>query len=147
VDTILLSVETTYKNVGNKLVMLFNDNNKVSTGTILQALGSDLLVGIIDLLRAFVVDLVRLGADIIRGLRGLLTMRIKVPVFTKLYESISGKACNVLDIVSLILAIPITILSKVITGKKPPMLPEISPDTYVSISVFVRDEQDLPWAS
>ena len=130
IGTLADSLQKTASDVGEKLVLLLDSDRSVSAGKVVQAIGSDILVGVLDLLRLFVVDLIRLGADIIKGIQSLLTCRINMPIFTRLYEDISGRPCNVLDIVSLILAIPITIITKIFTGEKPPLLPKVSADTY-----------------
>ncbi|KAL8689416.1 MAG: hypothetical protein Q9224_004644 [Gallowayella concinna] len=130
IGTLADSLQKTASDVGEKLVLLFDSDRSVSAGKVVQAIGSDILVGVLDLLRLFVVDLIRLGADILKGLQSLLTCRIKMPIFTRLYEDMSGRPCNVLDIISLILAIPMTIITKIFTGEKPPLLPTVSPDTY-----------------
>ncbi|KAL8799637.1 MAG: hypothetical protein Q9182_005739 [Xanthomendoza sp. 2 TL-2023] len=130
IGTLADSLQKTASDVGEKLVLLFDSDRSVSAGKVVQAIGSDILVGVLDLIRLFVVDLIRLGADILKGLQSLLTCRINMPIFTRLYEDISGRPCNVLDIISLILAIPMTIITKIFTGEKPPLLPTVSPDTY-----------------
>jgi hypothetical protein len=57
--------------------------------------------------------------DAVKGLQSALNASIDIPVISYIYKLISGDDLSILDLLCLILAVPITILYKVIFGSAP----------------------------
>jgi hypothetical protein len=60
-----------------------------------------------------------LAAELISGIKEILNTTIYIPVITPLLRKLGVKDFSFLDAVSLIIAIPVTVMFKVITGKPP----------------------------
>jgi hypothetical protein len=71
--------------------------------------------------------------DAVKGLQSALNASIDIPVISYIYKLISGDDLSILDLLCLILAVPITILYKVIFGSAP-----FSADS-------VNQLNNLPW--
>lgn len=128
------SMNETMQTLADDLVMLFKSGgDSLSVGQVLQELGVDVLIGIIDAIRTVVVGLVNLGSLIIQDFKAFINYKINIPIFSALYkEFISGGTdLTVLDGLSMLLAIPITIFSKLMTGAAPPDLTGLSYDNLV----------------
>ncbi|KAL8689150.1 MAG: hypothetical protein Q9218_005112 [Villophora microphyllina] len=121
VQPAIASLQQTVTTVGKDIITLFSNNNKsLSVSEALQKLGVDVLLGIIDAIRAVIVGLIRLGADIIKDFRDYITKTINIPIFSALWKTyISGSELTFLDGLALLLAIPVTIISKLLTNKTP----------------------------
>ncbi|TKA26923.1 hypothetical protein B0A49_13930, partial [Cryomyces minteri] len=57
-----------------------------------------------------------------------------VPVISALWNKIAGHPLTALDAISLIIAIPTTILTKLLTGNKPPTFQNMGADFHASLS-------------
>lgn len=55
-----------------------------------------------------------------------MPIRIDIPILSPLYKLITGDDLSLFDAVCFIIAIPATVITKVITGSAPPSLPEIN---------------------
>jgi hypothetical protein len=122
------------QNLSDDLVLLFKKNGtSLSVGEILQKLGTDVLLGIIDAIRTLVVGLINMGALILEDFKTYINYEINIPIFSALYKEFisGGTALTLLDGLALLLAIPITIFSKLITGKAPPDMTGLSYDNLV----------------
>ncbi|HXE13324.1 MAG TPA: hypothetical protein VN633_14455 [Bryobacteraceae bacterium] len=71
--------------------------------------------------------------DAVKGLQSALNASIDIPVISYIYKLISGDDLSILDLLCLILAVPVTILYKVIFGSAP-----FSADS-------VNQLNNLPW--
>ncbi|KAL8710270.1 MAG: hypothetical protein Q9225_007310 [Loekoesia sp. 1 TL-2023] len=112
----------TVTTIGNDIVMLFSDNgNSLNTGQILQKLGADVLVGIVDAIRAVITGLIKLGGDIIKDFKDFINKAVNIPIFSGLWKTFisGGTKLTVLDGLALLLAIPVTIIYKIVTNKAP----------------------------
>lgn len=106
--------------IGQDLVHLFSSQGKsISTKQVLQKLGVDILLGIIDAIRSVVVGLVKMGAQILSDFKGYLNLKINIPIFSALYKKFisGGSDLSLLDGLALIIAIPVTVLTKMATGR------------------------------
>jgi hypothetical protein len=66
------------------------------------------------------VKIVSLGANIITELQKILHRKINVPILSRLFEIISkGRPLTLLNALSLLVAAPVTIVAKIVTGATP----------------------------
>jgi hypothetical protein len=122
------------QNITDDLVLLFKTNGtSLSVSQVLQRMGADVLIGIIDAIRTVVVGLVNMGALILQDFKAYINYPIDIPIFSALYKEFisGGTELSVLDALALLLAIPVTILSKLATGKAPPDLTGLDYDKLV----------------
>jgi hypothetical protein len=108
--------------LSDDIVLLFKKGgNSLSVGEILQKLGVDVLIGLIDVIRNVVVGLIAEGALILQDLK-TFNYKINIPIFSVLYKKFisGGTDLTVLDGLSMLLTIPITIFGKLMTGKALP---------------------------
>lgn len=134
IDSLKHSVTT----IGQDLVLLFsNQTNSIGTKQVLEKLGADILLGIIDAIRSVVVGLVRMGAQIIADFQGYINLKINIPIFSALYkEFISGGTdLTILDGLALIIAIPLTILTKLVTNRSPVDLTSVNYNDLVNNTI------------
>jgi hypothetical protein len=96
-------------------------------GDLLKTMGSHAMVNAIGILEEIVTGLFDLFEQIILKLALLVNEPIKIPVLSALYKKISGNDLTVLDAVCLILAIPITIIYKLVRQESPKKIPGIEP--------------------
>src|ERR1700675_1613461 len=98
---------------------LYGANPNPSTGELVQVVGIKVLVGILKTLKNVVTGLIRAGARIIDVFRDLLNKEIQVPLFSGLFKGLTSLKFTVLNVISILLAIPATWLSFLFTDKKP----------------------------
>jgi hypothetical protein len=91
----------------------------MNVGELFKALGTDVLIGFLDVIKTLVVGVLRVGAQVLSDIKGVMNCGIHIPVFSALYKKISGKDLSMLDELSPIIAIPVTVFTKAIPGKKP----------------------------
>ncbi|KAL7272159.1 hypothetical protein RUND412_005045 [Rhizina undulata] len=120
VEPALNSIMHSAETIGKDFAELFNANSELSTQEIFKWLGSNIRLAFIDVLRKIAVGMIRLMADIIRDLQAFANQSINIPLLSALYKKISGGSdLSVLDSFALLIAIPSTVIYKVLTGKKP----------------------------
>jgi len=82
-----------------------------------------LIEGGIAITKAVTDGLLTAFDDIIKGLfdpsTGLLTAEIDIPVLSWLYNALTGEKLSILSLISLVLAIPVTVMYRVIAGNYP----------------------------
>ena len=123
VEPAVASLSNTCETLATDLVQLFQSGGKsLSVGQVLQKLGADVLIGIIEVVRTLVVGLVKLGSLALQDLRAFVNYEINMPVFSALYKEFisGGAALTLLDGLCMLVAIPVTIMSKLLTGNAPP---------------------------
>jgi hypothetical protein len=101
------------------LMDAFDSGKDISVAEIMQQLGGAVIHAVIQFCKAIITGLMKLGEDIIMGLREMITSRIEWPVIGPLLRKFGVPDISLLDIIAMILAFPVTILSKVITGAAP----------------------------
>ena len=138
VQPAIASLQQTVNTVGKDIITLFSNNKKsLSVDQALQKLGVDILLGVIDAIRAVIVGLIRLGADIINDFRGYINKTINIPIFSALWKTYisGGTELTFLDGLALLLAIPVTIISKLVGGKTPADMTALNYDGLVKGTV------------
>ncbi|KAJ2904105.1 hypothetical protein MKZ38_008823 [Zalerion maritima] len=103
------------KNVEN-FRLLFNKNDNLNFGEVLQKMGADVLLGLLDLLQKLVVGLLRVVAGLLKDFVDGINGRIFVPVISPLWKRLTGSDLTVLSVISLLLAIPTNAMIKTISG-------------------------------
>lgn len=78
-----------------------------------------LLIGALAVGNAFLDGMLKVAADLITAVMGVLNAEIQIPVLSGLYQSLTGESLTILNVIMLVGAIPATILYKVVTGRFP----------------------------
>jgi hypothetical protein len=103
----------------------FGNGKSIDLDVIFTILG-DILTSCVDGVAAIVDKILELAAKFIKLMNEYGNKEIKIPIFSALYKRVSGgKELTVFDAVCLLIAIPTTVLIKIVTGKAPPKLPSI----------------------
>lgn len=122
VEPAINSLKHSVTTIGQDLVLLFSrQQNSIGTKQVLQKLGVDILLGIIDAIRSVIVGLVKMGAQILSDFKGYINLNINIPIFSALYKQFisGGTNLTLLDGLAFIIAIPVTILTKLVTDRSP----------------------------
>lgn len=112
-------IQDAFTQVGNDIKDLWHKHGSISA--------SDFMTLCKDLLKAAVTTVQKLVVALIESLEKLLHLvveygneKITIPIFSTLYKWIVGHDLTAFDAISLIIAIPATIFTKIITGSRPP---------------------------
>jgi hypothetical protein len=97
------------------------DNNTLSPNQIMAQLSGDVLEGVIEVFRRLLLGLLELVKDLLEWAKGLINKPIHIPLLTHFYENTlaPGRKLSLLDGMSLLAAIPVTIIYKLFIGKAP----------------------------
>ncbi|KAL8867094.1 MAG: hypothetical protein Q9174_005883 [Haloplaca sp. 1 TL-2023] len=102
----------------------FGTGKKIDVDVMFTILG-DVLTGAIDGVAEIVDTLMSFAIKFIKLIKEYGNKEIKIPIFSPLYKKVSGgHELTVFDAVSLLVAIPTTVLIKCVTGKAPPKFSE-----------------------
>ncbi|KAJ7730390.1 hypothetical protein DFH07DRAFT_173794 [Mycena maculata] len=116
----LSEIEDTMKDAFHDFLLIFQQDRQFSLGQLLEHLGFDLLRHILNILRKIGNGIIDLVAGFITLAQNLMNSSIDIPLLSPLYRRISGgNDLTALDAMALLIAIPTTVLFKLITGKKP----------------------------
>ncbi|TFK37929.1 hypothetical protein BDQ12DRAFT_666536 [Crucibulum laeve] len=119
--------------ISKKVVEKFRSSNGTTVGEALKEIGIEALCGLIDIVKDLVVGLLRIGGDVIVMLRDFLNKPLRMPVISGLFKLIAkGRPLTLLNAISLLLAVPTTILCKVVTGEKPKRITNFDYEKLVS---------------
>lgn len=85
-------------------------------------LKTSILLGFVDGIQKLAIGIIRIASTVIAEFQSYINYKITVPVFSDLYKRFisGGTDLTLLDAVAMILAIPVTIITKIITNKPPP---------------------------
>jgi hypothetical protein len=123
---VLDSLQNSASQIGQDISNIFSGSKSMTTGQLFEELGNDFLEGAIDGVEQLTLALMKVLAKMLRELAKLGNKTINIPIFSALYKLISGgHDLTIFDAISLLIAIPTTILTKAITGKAPPKFPPI----------------------
>ncbi|KLP05067.1 Uncharacterized protein LW94_14144 [Fusarium fujikuroi] len=99
---------------------LIDLQGEVSIGTILTKLGFELLEDILDVVESMLIAFLANVNDLLVLIADKINETIKIPVLSALYRKASGGAdLTLLDAISLVIAIPATIVFKLVKGESP----------------------------
>lgn len=117
----------------DQIITVYRQNPGVSLGNVLKIVGVEILLGLLGMVKNVVSGLIRVGAGIITQLRNLFNQEIRVPVISALFKLIAkGRPLTLLNAVSLLIAVPVTIVAKVVTGEKPKRITNFDYDRLVA---------------
>lgn len=121
-DVLLGPVEAVKTEVGavSKTIMeTFAKNKEITVGNILNLIGASVIDLVMNFIRAFIKALMKLGEGLIIGLRNAIDTPVEFPVISALLRKIGIKTFSLLDVVALVIAFPVTIACKLVTGDAP----------------------------
>ena len=116
------------QDIGISIFEVFNPADSISPEQALSKLGTDLLLRLLDGIKKIACGLANLGSSLLEEFKSGLNYKITIPVFSALYKTFlsGGSGLTVLDGLALVLAIPVTIATKLITGEGPPDMTRIN---------------------
>ncbi|KZT11135.1 uncharacterized protein LAESUDRAFT_754825 [Laetiporus sulphureus 93-53] len=118
-------IRKTMQDAMQDLARVFDGSKQFSLGQLLDHFGVDLLRNILGVIRQVFVGLIKFAADFATDMRAAITKSLDIPLLTPLYKWIThGHQLTILDAVSLLVAVPLTVVYKLITGQKPSDSPD-----------------------
>ncbi|KAM3074924.1 hypothetical protein ACMFMG_008330 [Clarireedia jacksonii] len=129
------SVENSIQTLGIDLKNLWQSkDSNITVDDIAGTIGVDLLVGLIDILKTIVTGGLSFTTTALQSLSDVLNFEINIPVISWLYETYisGGTKLTILDALSIILAIPITIGYKLLHNAAPPDLTSLDLESIIS---------------
>ncbi|KAK5014105.1 hypothetical protein LTR60_003243 [Cryomyces antarcticus] len=127
------SLQDSVKDITHDLTNIFHAANSFTNQELWSKLGTDFLKGAVEAIKTFVVGLLKLGEKLLNSLNWLGNKDISIPVISALWEKILGHPLTAFDAISLIIAIPTTILIKLLAGNKPHTFPNMGADFLASL--------------
>lgn len=124
--------------------LFFLHNNKsLSVQDAMTEMKTTVLVDFVNGIRKVAVGLIKVAKSLMSEFKDLINYKITIPVFSALYKKFisGGTDLTFLDGLAMILAIPITIITKVITGKAPPDMTTVNYSKIINGEV--TDSQQL----
>lgn len=105
--------------LGQDLFNLFTDKNLTVENGLIK-IGKDVLKQMIKLARTAVVGFLKVVESALDLIKGMLNATANIPILSSLYKLLSGgDAISLLDVFALLVAVPATMLYKVVSGKTP----------------------------
>ena len=92
------------------------------------ALTKDVAKAGVTTIQKLVVSLIQAFQKVLQLISEYGNAEINIPIFSKLYEMVTGHKLTAFDAISLLIAIPTTIFTKIITGKAPPKIANLNAD-------------------
>jgi hypothetical protein len=112
---VLSSLEESCLTIGRDLQRAWSDN--LTPAQMLETIGTDVVIGILDALQKVFAGLLRLIGDIIDELRAGLNYTLDIPVLSLIYRAEIGGDLSLLDLGCLLAAIPATIIYRLATNR------------------------------
>lgn len=113
------NAEDTITNVINDLKRL-NDEDKLSIDNVIAQIGGDLLKGLLNAVRTFVINLLKCLEEVCKAVKAGMNEKIDIPLLSPLYKQITnGSDLTLLDGMMLLTAIPATVGYKIVANKAP----------------------------
>ncbi|KAJ7730378.1 hypothetical protein DFH07DRAFT_969200 [Mycena maculata] len=117
---ILSEIEKAMKDAFQDFLLIFQKDRQFTLEQLLAHFGINLLRHILKVIRKIADGIIDLVAAFITLAQKLMNTTINIPLLSPLYRGISGgNDLTALDAMALLIAIPTTVLFKLITGKKP----------------------------
>ncbi|KAK3838917.1 MAG: hypothetical protein J3R72DRAFT_525469 [Linnemannia gamsii] len=125
-------IEPTYKTLETDLSTLLkdlassiNDSKPFSLANVVTGC-IDFAVLILDALKDIIKGFLKLTDMVISTMGDMISTSLNIPFLSPLYKTKTGSDLTILDAISLLMAIPTTIICKILTGKTPSQLPVTS---------------------
>ena len=120
------SLVDTSGHVWDDLKELFDSNSSVTGAEVFKNIGVDILLGIIRVARTSVNGLVAVIIQLVKWIKSVLDTKLEIWCLTKVYRKVTkGVNLTILNLATLVLAVPGAYLFKMVTGKKPREVPAI----------------------
>ena len=136
------NIETTISQLADDMKLAF-ENNTLTPNQIVAQIAGDVLKGLIEAMRRLLIGLLELTKDLLEWLEDVINEPIHIPLLTPLYENIiaPGSKLTLLDGISLLVAIPVTIVYKLIAEKVPFQEGDSAPLPAVSLPPVTQTAQ------
>lgn len=108
------------------IINLFKKGKSLSLKGAWKVLGTMLLLDLIEDIRTIGVGLITVFTDIVRVAKSTINQPVNIPVFSALFHKMTDTDLSVISGLALILAIPITLLLKLVTEKDPPDMTDVT---------------------
>jgi len=121
------TLEKTAKELGKTVLDLFLNNHSLSVKDAMSKMGIEILLNFVDEVKRLVIGFLKIGKAVVSNFQQFISCKVEIPIFSTLYKEFisGGEELTFLDGFSMILAIPVTIIIKMTTGKAPADLVEI----------------------
>lgn len=113
------SIQDLFEALGQGLSDLLSSQNSTDANDALNKLSQNVIDAGLSALQTVATGIISLVAKFIAWLKDQANETINIPIFSSLWKKISGAELSLLDLISLIIAIPVTVLGKIMTGKSP----------------------------
>ncbi|KAK2758180.1 hypothetical protein FQN54_004024 [Arachnomyces sp. PD_36] len=123
----LASIQKSFIKVGEDIRDLWLKQGSISASDFMK-LCKDVLKAAVTTIHKLVVALIEAFQKVIQIFKEYGNKSISIPIFSSLYKLITGHELTAFDAMSLLIAIPTTILTKMITGAAPPKIPNLNSD-------------------
>ena len=123
--------------VSSDIAQLFKKEGAISGDEVINVSKGVLKVAL-NVVRGLVSSILRLVQKLCNEIIKLGNRPIKIPIFSALWKKISGSELSLFDAISLIIAVPTTIMAKLVTGEKPPKIEGL--DRKLVKRIIDRDE-------
>jgi hypothetical protein len=114
-------LQTEITKVSTDIAVLFKKEGGISGEDVIKVSKGVLKVALATL-RGLVTSILRLVQKLCSEVIKLGNKTIKIPIFSALWKTIADHELTLFDAISLIIAIPTTIMAKIVTGEKPPQI-------------------------
>lgn len=106
--------------MSKKISDLFKTGKSLNVKDAWKVLGTTFLLDLIEDIRTIAVGLIKVFMDVVRVTQSSINKSVNIPVFSALFRKITNTDLSVISGLALILAIPTTIVLKLVTEKAPP---------------------------
>jgi len=139
------TLEKTAKELGKTVLDLFLNNHSLSVKDAMSKMGIEILLNFVDEVKRLVIGFLKIGKAVISNFQQFISCKVEIPIFSTLYKEFisGGEELTFLDGFSMIIAIPVTIIIKMTTGKAPADLTGFSYGSLVTGDVAAVDAQLL----
>ncbi|MCY1020140.1 hypothetical protein [Pyxidicoccus sp. MSG2] len=121
-ETIRVNVEQLGTTLSDGLL-----KGKLSFNDLIVQLGSDVVVGLLDVFKTILVKLLGFGQRLVTAAQDLINKKLELPVISALYREYVGNDMSVLDAVALLISVPLTTVYKLLKGEAPFPFVDVGP--------------------
>ncbi|KAG9006974.1 hypothetical protein FRB93_008240 [Tulasnella sp. JGI-2019a] len=120
-------IENRTEEFGQRFVELFKKEGSISVKNIMDFFAGGLLHAIIQTVKDVVVGVMSLGKVILQGVKDIINSQIDIfGIFGGLFKKLGITLPSWLDVLSIVVAIPVNIFAKIITGENPKRIQNFS---------------------
>jgi len=126
-------VKDVFSEMGESFKQVFQGKGSVNVGQLIKKLGQAIFNAILGALRSFAKKLIDSG--FLGGIKDIINMPINIPIFSALYKTFisGGRELTLLSGFALVMAIPTTIIHKIVTKKAPPKITQEMANAFFAI--------------